>query len=144
MLHKKRTNFSKRVMGNKKNVPTEVNTLTVTVYYILRLICLSFWRLIILSHRHVLISYSTDSCEFNSLRFLWHKKKRERAVAFRVQSSNNAYLNHFRKQILHPDSVHCPLFMMGSLSLFMELMLSWTDLGRANHLDLLDSDKGER
>lgn len=32
MLHKKRTNFSKRVMGNKKNVPTEVNTLTVTVY----------------------------------------------------------------------------------------------------------------
>lgn len=143
MLHNERTNFSKRVIGNKKNVPTEVNTLTVTVYYILY-ICLSFWRLIILSHRHVLISNSTDSCEFNSLRFLWHKKKRERAVAFRVQSSNNAYLNHFRKQILHPDSVHCPLFMMGSLSLFMELMLSWTDLGRANHLDLLDSDKGER
>lgn len=143
MLHNKRTNFSKRVMGNKKNVPTEVNTLTVTVYYILY-ICLSFWRLIILSHRRVLISYSTVSCEFNSLRFLWHKKKRERAVAFRVQSSNNAYLNHFRKQILHPDSVHCPLFMMGSLSLFMELMLSWTDLGRASHLDLLDSDKGER
>lgn len=143
MLHNKRTNFSKRVIGNKKNVPTEVNTLTVTVYYILY-ICLSFWRLIILSHRHVLISNSTDSCEFNSLRFLWHKKKRERAVAFRVQSSNNAYLNHFRKQILHPDSVHCPLFMMGSLSLFMDLMLSWTDLGRANHLDLLDSDKGER
>lgn len=143
MLHNKRTNFSKRVIGNKKNVPTEVNTLTVTVYYILY-ICLSFWRLIILSHRHVLISNSTDSCEFNSLRFLWHKKKRERAVAFRVQSSNNAYLNHFRKQILHPNSVHCPLFMMGSLSLFMDLMLSWTDLGRANHLDLLDSDKGER
>lgn len=143
MLHNKRTNFSKRVIGNKKNVPTEVNTLTVTVYYILY-ICLSFWRLIILSHWHVLISNSTDSCEFNSLRFLWHKKKRERAVAFRVQSSNNAYLNHFRKQILHPDSVHCPLFMMGSLSLFMDLMLSWTDLGRANHLDLLDSDKGER
>lgn len=34
MLHNKRTNFSKRVIGNKKNVPTEVNTLTVTVYYI--------------------------------------------------------------------------------------------------------------
>lgn len=42
MLHKKCTNFSKRVMGNKKNVPTEVNTLTVIVYYILRLIYLSF------------------------------------------------------------------------------------------------------
>lgn len=41
MLHNKRTNFSKRVIGNKKNVPTEVNTLTVTVYYILY-ICLSF------------------------------------------------------------------------------------------------------